>query len=64
MVTSPSLNVSKGNKTFTVEVQITSPLMDMNLCFSEYYLLLSGGLLPHETGENKTRKEYKYVCAF
>jgi hypothetical protein len=51
-VTSPSL-IKAWVIHFTIEVQITSPSMDMNLCFNKYYLLWSGGLLPHEPGRKQ-----------
>jgi hypothetical protein len=36
----------------------------MDLCFSEYYLLWSGGLLPYEPSGNKTSRENKYFVYF
>jgi hypothetical protein len=56
--------LKQGWYTFTIEAHITSPSMDMDLCYSEYYLLWSGGLLPYEPGGNKSRRENKYFHAF
>jgi hypothetical protein len=42
----PKLKLKQGCHNFTVEVQITSPSMDMNLCFNGYSLMRSGGCLP------------------
>jgi hypothetical protein len=57
----PQLDWSEGD---IIEEQITSPSMDIDICFNEYYLLWYGGILPYEPGGNKSRRENKYFHAF
>jgi hypothetical protein len=54
--------LKRGWYTFAIEPQITSPSMNMDLCFND--LLWSGGLLPYESGGNITRRENTYFFAF
>ena len=51
----PKLKLKQGLDTFTVEVQITSPSMDMDLA-STIFLLWSGGCPPVEPAENELKR--------
>jgi hypothetical protein len=59
----PKLKLKQGLDTFTVEVQITSPLMDMDLA-STISPLWFGGCPPIEPAEKHTKKKTKNFCAF
>jgi hypothetical protein len=52
----PKLKLKQGLDTFTVEVQITSPLMDMDLA-STISLLWSGGCPPIEPAREELKRK-------